>query len=81
MSKPLEGRGVIRDCLNDFTKDKSCLTILVAFLNGVTASADKGRAMVAIYFSFSKDFDTIPHNILTSKLERGTCLTDGLLDG
>lgn len=56
--------------LETFKKGRLCLTSLVDFCDGVTASVHKGRAMAVIYLDISEAFDVILHNILAVRLER-----------
>lgn len=69
-SRCIQYKVVIQDSQNSLTKDKLCLTTLVASCDGGTTTAIQGRLTNIIYLIFCKVLDIFPHATFVSKLER-----------
>ncbi|GAB0207124.1 mitochondrial enolase superfamily member 1 [Grus japonensis] len=70
ISKHVEEKKVIGSGQHRFNKGKSCLTNLIAFYDGMTGWVDEGRAVDVVYLDLNKDYDTVSHNILISKVRK-----------
>ena len=65
----LNNNHLIKSSQHGFTKNKSCATNLLEFLQTVQKNMDEGKAMDIIYMDFAKAFDKVPHQRLLTKLK------------
>ena len=65
----LDENELIRDTQHGFTRGRSCLTILLEFLDVATDSFDKSKQLDVAYLDFSKAFDKVPHRRLILQLK------------
>ena len=61
---------LIHKTQHGFTKNRSCLTNLLEYIEYVTNIVDKGDSADVIYLDFSKAFDKVSHSKLIRKLWR-----------
>ena len=58
----------ISNSQHGFVAGKSTDTALIKFYDFVTKYVDQGQVVDAIFFDFEKAFDSVPHNLLLSRL-------------
>ena len=67
---------IIKPTQHGFLQNRSCLTNLLTYIEGVSKSVDEGHNVQAVYLDFSKAFDKVPHRRLLKKVEAsGICPT------
>src|SRR6266496_3704942 len=59
---------LIRSSQHGFTKNRSCLTNLLEFMEEVTSTLDSRKPVDIIYLDFAKAFDKVPYQRLLKKL-------------
>ena len=60
---------LINTSQHGFIKTRSCLTILLYFLEEITKWVDDGSKVNVVYLDFQKAFDKVPHQRLLLKLK------------
>ena len=64
----LESNNILSDYQHGFRKKRSCETQLHVTVHDLAAGLDRHQQIDAILFDFSKAFDKVLHNCLTTKL-------------
>ena len=65
----LYSKKLIRDTQHGFSKERSCLTNVLKFLEEVTPYVDDGDPVDVLYLDFCKAFDKVPHKSLVKKVK------------
>ena len=65
----LDRHNLIRNSQHGFTKNRSCLTNILSFMESVTLHVDEGNPVDIVYLDFAKAFDKVPYERLFKKLE------------
>jgi len=65
----LDRHKLIRNSQHGFTKNRSCLTNILSFMESVTLHVDEGNPVDIVYLDFAKAFDKVPYERLFKKLE------------
>jgi len=73
-----DDHSVINSTQHGFTKNRSCLSNILEFLEDVTYSMDCGKPVDVVFLDFQKAFDKVPHKKLLYKL-KGLGIKGGLL--
>ena len=78
IAEHLTEHGLISLRQHGFTRGRSCLSNLLAFLDEVTTRLDNGEDVEVCYMDFRKAFDSVNHRLLLMKL-KGFGLNGNLL--
>jgi hypothetical protein len=64
----LSSNNALKDSQHGFRSGRSTDTILLNFYDNITDCVDRGLVIDSIFFDFSKAFDSVPHDVLMSRL-------------
>lgn len=68
ISGHVKDKKIVRSSQHEFSKEKSCLTIISSFYSESTSLMFEGGAVNIVFLDFSKAFDNASHKILIEKL-------------
>ena len=68
ITNPLNRYDLVNDTQHGFMRDRSCLTNLLTYMEGVTRMLDQGKNVDIIYLDFAKAFDKVRHHRLIGKV-------------